>query len=322
MSLRDTFIKGTGSYTIGEFTKVMGNQLLSTDTWSGAGSSFVNNVLTITNVAVPLFGCYNSTLGTKHQYTQGKRLRYSFEYTNVISLRYYVQIRNAGAFVDYILPGNIISFSGTGRVSIEFTQKGAGDEIFLGFNGVTSTNSGVISNMSLVEIDPLPTFKNKTKYLECTGAGTIAIPSNQAYGQWEFDWYKGSTSIPMFALISDRISTFTTYYGYDFYSDGGNRLGMGKNNVTTRSNPFYTNASYIQTLTWYRVKITRTQSGLFTVYVKGGAFGNNWVLVSTTGGSGTNPVTDNTYTTSNFFVLDLDIGDRFTNLIMKSGIEI
>jgi hypothetical protein len=316
MSIRDTFIKGTGSYTIGEFTKVMGNQLLSTDTWSGAGSSFVNNVLTITNVAVPLFGCYNSTLGTKHQYTQGKRLRYSFEYTNVISLRYYVQIRNAGAFVDYILPGNIISFSGTGRVSIEFTQKGAGDEIFLGFNGVTSTNSGVISNMSLVEIDPLPTFKNKTKYLECTGAGTLALPSNQAYGTWEFDWYKGVDTNSLKVYLTSSYINDVNAYNIEFRSD--ERILLVKNGAGFSASI----AAYFQNFTWYRTRITRTQSGVFTLYIKGGAFGNNWVLVSTIGGSGTNPVTDNTYTTSNFLVLDLDAGDRFTNLIMKSGIEI
>jgi len=307
------FVKGSGSYKVGEFTKVMGNQLLSTDTWSGAGSSFVNNVLTITNVAVPLFGCYNSTLGTKHQYTQGKRLRYSFEYTNVISLSYYVQIRNAGAFVDYILPGNIISFSGTGRVSIEFTQKGAGDEIFLGFNGVTSTNSGVISNMSLVEIDPLPTFKNRTKYLENTVAGTLALPSNQAYGTWEFDWYKGTAGNELGVSILHYNTSYVwnAYYGFIVRNNSSVQMlkigGILNNTIL----------SYIQNFTWYRVKITRTQVGLFNMYIKGGAFGNNWTATSLAG-----VLTDNTYTTSNFFVIDLDAGDRFTNLVMTPGIEI
>lgn len=66
---------------------------------------------------------------------------------------------------------------------------------------------------------------------------------------------------------------------------------------------------------------TRTQTGVFTVYIKGGAFGNVYTLVSTAGGSGSNPATDNTYTSSNFCVLDLDANDRIANLVFKQGIE-
>ena len=59
----------------------------------------------------------------------------------------------------------------------------------------------------------------------------------------------------------------------------------------------------------------------FAVFIKGGAFGNNYTLVSTAGGSGTNPVTDSTYTSSNYFVLDMDPGDRFANFKMYNYIK-
>ena len=55
----------------------------------------------------------------------------------------------------------------------------------------------------------------------------------------------------------------------------------------------------------------------FAVFIIGGAYGNTetgWTLVDTTGGSGSNPVVDSTYTTSNYFVADLDAGDRIGNI--------
>ena len=51
------------------------------------------------------------------------------------------------------------------------------------------------------------------------------------------------------------------------------------------------------------------------MYIKGGTFGwDDWTTVSTAGGSGTNPVTDNTYTTSNYLVADIDDTDTISNL--------
>ncbi len=54
--------------------------------------------------------------------------------------------------------------------------------------------------------------------------------------------------------------------------------------------------------------------GIFYVFVKGGDFGaNDWTLVTAT--LGTNPTAASvTYTTSNYFVLDFDVGDRITNI--------
>jgi hypothetical protein len=79
---------------------------------------------------------------------------------------------------------------------------------------------------------------------------------------------------------------------------------------------------YITINTWYRTKLTRTQLGSVSLYIKGGAFGNNWVLVSVIGGIGTNPVINASYSTNCYLVLDLDVGDRATNFLMKKGIEV
>jgi hypothetical protein len=42
------------------------------------------------------------------------------------------------------------------------------------------------------------------------------------------------------------------------------------------------------------------------MYIRGGSFGNEFVLVS----ASTNPITDTTYTTSNYTVLTMKSGDR------------
>ena len=60
----------------------------------------------------------------------------------------------------------------------------------------------------------------------------------------------------------------------------------------------------------YDIRITRSATGVFTSYIKGGAFAD-WTLIDPTGGSGTNPVTDNTHTTSCCATIDMDAGDTF-----------
>jgi hypothetical protein len=59
----------------------------------------------------------------------------------------------------------------------------------------------------------------------------------------------------------------------------------------------------------------------FAVFINGGAFGDNYTLVSTTGGTGTNPVTDATHTTSNYLVTSMGVGDRITNLKIIDGVD-
>ena len=159
-------------------------------------------------------------------------------------------------------------------------------------------------------------LKKGTKYLQCTTAGVFAIPSKQAYGTWEFDVYKGADANQIYInfISSGRQSPLYQFYIYTDERIYFERIGG--------SSRFYSAISYISIKTWYRIKITRTTAGMFTLYIKGGAFGTNWTLVSTSGGSGTNPVTDTTYTTSNYFVVDLDQGDRIANISIKEGIEI
>lgn len=175
---------------------------------------------------------------------------------------------------------------------------------------------GAVSSISITEIQPLPDLKQGTKYLQFTTAGTVSIPSKTAYGTWEFDWFKvGEGNEIKFNFISDGQNGYSTYEKcYCIYIGSTETVRLHTANGSTPQALFYTAENYIKNNTWYRIKVIRSITGIFTVYIKGGSFGDNYVLVSTTGGSGTNPMTNNTYTTSNYFVLNLGAGDRVANI--------
>ena len=289
-----------------------------------------------------------------------------------------------------------------------------------------------------------------TKFLENTTAGTTAIQSKQAYGEWEWDVYKGADAN---AHYTDFIGSEKTLSGnaYVISFNQNELLALVKLGV---SNLFTTANSYLSNNTWYKLKVARLQSegvfkdietlqtsdlvngsydsftsygrygfnasdtgtgtgicgtadeisivtgvkylvqfdlklnsgtlpsakfdsafaagsasntvtcvsgrnshiltatstttgvfeffststatdyeisGLtirriypantFAVFIKGGSFGDDWTLVDTTGGSGSNPVTDATYTTSEYLVADLDAGDRIANLKITNGVK-
>ncbi len=160
---------------------------------------------------------------------------------------------------------------------------------------------------------------DEEKYLQNSTAGVISTPSTKAYGTWEFSLYKGGASNSFYSgFISDSNAAEIASNGYSliFYSDEG--IWFYKNNIGSENLLNNTAASYFAINTWYRLKVTRTTAGVFTFYIKGGAFGSeSWTLVDVTGGSGTNPVTNNTYTTSAYFVNDLDASDRIDNILWR-----
>jgi hypothetical protein len=153
-------------------------------------------------------------------------------------------------------------------------------------------------------------FQISRKYLECVTAGTIAIPSKQAYGTWEFDYYSGNAIADYWIHF---IKNGTNYHALQIYDKV---LYIRLSGGSYYSTP----ASYFNSYTFYRIKITRSSLGVFTLYAKGGSLGNNtWTLLPMA--VGTNPFTDNTITTSEKILLDIDAGDRITNIKLTEGVE-
>jgi hypothetical protein len=193
----------------------------------------------------------------------------------------------------------------------------------VGFNDLVGTSD----YLSITEAPQLETMTNGTKYLENVSSGVIGIPSNTAYGSYEFDWYKGADSNTFaLAIVNNKNITWGGDLGgsYWFQVSSNESLRLLKGNVSDIMN---TANSYIANNTWYRVRITRSTAGVFTMLIKGGAFTptagyDGWTLVSVSGGSGTNPVTDTTTTTSSYLVIQASTGDRVANIVIKDGIKV
>jgi hypothetical protein len=144
-------------------------------------------------------------------------------------------------------------------------------------------------------------------YIQCSVAGTAYLASTQAYGEWYFDYYKGSAAgIDRFVIMAD--AAYNTNYQILISGSENVRLYEGAINIIG------TAAGYININTWYSFKITRTSTGLFTIYIKGGSFGNLWTLISTAGGVGTNPIINTTYTTSSYIGLNSAVDFRIRNV--------
>jgi hypothetical protein len=162
-------------------------------------------------------------------------------------------------------------------------------------------------------------IKKGTKYLQCTSEGTISLPNKTAYGTFEFDFYKGT---------GNRLAVHLFHSSPNRLFGAGNYVIITSNQEVVLARILNGSASgivtntaynYIANNTWYRLRITRSNTGVFTTYIRGGAF-TSWTLVSVAGGSGANPGTDNNYTVGGYLILDADAGDRVANINIKNGI--
>lgn len=161
------------------------------------------------------------------------------------------------------------------------------------------------------EID-LSSFKKSFNYIECTAQGKMSNLSKQAYGIWEFDIYRGSTSVrPLVQFIALEKTEYNDplQNSYVCFIANTGKFYFRRYNNGSITSLFNTIAGYIQDDMWYRIKITRSLGGKFHIYIKGGSFGLSYILISSLE-SGQNPVIDNNITGSNYFVAELDPGDK------------
>ncbi len=161
--------------------------------------------------------------------------------------------------------------------------------------------------------------KANTKVISCSTAGLLYMPSTQAFGEWSFDFYKGSGVLDTFSvgILADTIGApnATGQDGYNFLFDAEERVALQESVNASVSNKFYSAASYLANQTWYKCRITRTVAGIFTVQVRGGALSGWFTVIAE---AGANPTTaDLTTITSSYFVIDLDAGAKIANIVFK-----
>lgn len=183
--------------------------------------------------------------------------------------------------------------------------------------------SGAFKISELTANDSVLSYLTKgTKYLECTTSGNITIPTTQAFGTWEFDIFRQSRrlEIELSGDVLNRYSdTVGTRYWFLFLDD---KIYCVRKVASGPTTLLGTAANYMVINTWYSIRITRTIQGVFTLWVKGGAFGDTWTLISVTGGSGTNPTAaDLTLTKSIGMSLSLTEGCCVANLKFYDGVR-
>jgi hypothetical protein len=140
--------------------------------------------------------------------------------------------------------------------------------------------------------------------------------------EYELDFYKAADGNAIYnAFISSTINAaYQAFDGYRWYVATNERIDLQRMSIGSNSVIFGTQTIFIANNTWYRIKITRTLNGEFSLYIRGGDFGNDdWTLMTAL--SGSNPVTDNTHKGSIYNVFDLDVGDRIANVIMRKGVQ-
>lgn len=163
-----------------------------------------------------------------------------------------------------------------------------------------------------------------TKYMECSFGGGGMMQNKQAYGTFECVIYKGADGNRLqVILISDRIANVAngTFSGYYFQFRETEKVRLMKNIYGGGASELFATAdSYFSNNTCYGIMVERTPDGEFTVYIRGGLFGNDYTLIDVTGGSGSNPVVDQTHTKSEYFGVDNDAGDIITKIHLTKGV--
>jgi hypothetical protein len=144
------------------------------------------------------------------------------------------------------------------------------------------------------------------RYFDCIASGIIWRDNVEAYGSWEFEVYKSADAnqMNMAFCTADATAPLTN----------DNRIQINNNEavrlITNNTVRAATANGYVEIGVRYTIRVTRSAANEFTMYIRGGHFGDNFVLVDVTGGSGTNPIVDAVVTTSQYWAADIDTGDR------------
>jgi hypothetical protein len=200
-----------------------------------------------------------------------------------------------------------------------FNNNGADEIVKIPLGWIPGTGSFKIAELNSAD-SVLKDLKVGTKYQECTVAGTIAMPSTWNGGTLYFKLYKGGGgNNTIFHFMHSAVDGSGN--GYAIKLGSTERIVISRiTNGAEASSFMFTATDYIAIDTFYDFKLL-VNNGSFTIYIKGGSFGDVWTLVDVSGGAGSNPGTDTTYSSSKYMVKDYDALDRLTDILALEGIE-
>jgi len=147
------------------------------------------------------------------------------------------------------------------------------------------------------------------RYIECEAAGILSRYTKQAYGTWQFDFYKTSTGALNITMIASEIgnSGVTSQDCYLLMITAAENVQLWRIDNAIASTQIYSSSTGVFTANaWHTFKITRSAAGVFTIYIDDVTLDADLF--------GTNPTTaDNTHTTSSYFNIDNDDGELVKN---------
>jgi len=140
--------------------------------------------------------------------------------------------------------------------------------------------------------DILPIHNWLSKMLECATAWTIWMKVDRSYWTTIFAFNKVNSSTSMHIYFAWTTMWANWWYKLSISTRWQLKL------VKLSTALFSTSVWYIDLDTIYMIKIVRTQAGIFTLYISWWSFWDRTLITTT---SWSNPVTDTTYTTANYF---------------------
>ena len=156
-------------------------------------------------------------------------------------------------------------------------------------------------------------FDRIKKQIEANSLSFFVIPTEVAYGTWEWDWQKASGKYDSVVFIAssyqERDGSSQTGYEIANRTNSDITVAMRTNGVSSAAY-FTANVDEVPKGEYFRIRITRSTAGVFTMYksIDGGAFTKMTVA------SGSNPFTENTVKTSSYASFRGNAGSKFKNI--------
>ena len=311
MDLSGQLIKGTGSYEVKQIAPpVESGQLMVNGDFATGDSTGWNtyqcDVAVINNEASINYTTFSYGSLTQARLTIGRYYKHTFylkKYGTTTAINFFDGVETA------------LSSVTTDFQKFIFYRKATAVDLGITVSGL-SNGGAILKSYSVEELpEGYPLMDKGMKYLECTAVGSVVFPTDQAYGEWEWDWYKTELGDIQVSLFNDNkeAGSDTGRYRLDVLGSEGIRFVVDDTVLTS------TSTGYIDINTWYRFKVTRTLDGEFYFYIKGGSFGNNdWTLIESTF---TNPITNNTYNSGSYLIVYSKVGDRISTDISFKAVK-
>lgn len=225
--------------------------------------------------------------------------------------RYTGWARGDGTYFPYIFDGATI-WSGTTSTSwqrFDVTSAPSSQTRFRVWGGAGAWVE--FDDVKVIDVVP-----DGRKQLTCVGTGSINIPSEQAFGTWEFEVNPASGGVVtrVYFIASDATGYLATTEGYFFAIIGTAEVEIYKSSgggaaTKFKSNEIFTFGS------WHKFKVTRNGKTFNVYYDNAGV----WTLLTVQ--TGAMPFTDATPLTSNIILIENNTGNNVRNFKLSPVVQ-